>query len=77
MKKYCPVLNSNPGPEFKKSDALTLCTKNLHLMAIVVYITGFRLCVFLSSKVVNIILHVPKDAAFILSMPSADQCRCC
>ena len=46
-------------------------------MAIVAYTIGFSALVFHPSIVVNIILHVSKDAAFILSMSSADQCTCC
>ena len=42
------------------------------------WILALALCmVFHPSKVVNIILHILKDAAFILSMSSADRCRYC
>ena len=51
--------------------------KTLHLIAIVAYTIGFSALVFHLSKVVKIILLVSKDAAFILSMSSADQCTCC
>ena len=49
-------------------------------MVIVVHTTGFSTLVLKNShpsKVVNIILHVPKEAAFILSKSNADQCRYC
>ena len=67
----------NPGFEFKSHMHQHSVPEILHLVAIVVYTTDFSTLVLHSSKVVNIILHVPKDAVFILSMSGGDQCRCC
>ena len=48
----------------------TVYQNALQLMTTVTYTTAFSILVFKNShpsEVVNIILHVPKDAAFILS----------
>ena len=58
----------------------TVCQNALQLMTIVTFTTAFSILVLKNShpsEVVNIILHVLKDAAFILSNSIVKRCSCC